>query len=347
MKKMAGLALAAGLLLSLAACGGTLVPEETEPPLVEGKGLFVLEAGEALDLSGETNLSDGETYAVAVYDIKPDPVENMELSWVRGDYELTMNGVNTYESVDFSAWYKYEIGGGGADSCKNSFLFACGYALPTEVETVLAGGEPFRAVSVFRINKNDLTEESTAQFSIDGSGGFDCTLNFSREEIQTVAFLDEVFRVEEDPRAYQLASTMYIRALRIRQSLDYFSQQGSVQNAAATGIAAVSMQAAADFELSAAYNGDGLPVFYDFSTGSTELTVLDKEETVRAVEQVYPELAEASRTLLEQADVWAENAPLCADSATWTEETQMAAYQASAALVPAADAIIEFFEGRT
>ena len=109
-------------------------------------------------------------------------------------------------------------------------------------------------------------------------------------------------------------------------------------------VTTVSLLSASNGELSAALTSDGGQRFLHQNTEGVA-TEIDRAAAAAAVEKFFPEIAGQAKVILEQGPVWVEQASLCADSATWSEENQMAAYNTALALSNAADTIIGFFEG--
>ena len=226
MKKVITIFLTAIMALSMMACGSNgdntnrqsstmdvTAERPTEEPKVEhvvSKGLFLLEPNEKFDLSAEPNLSAQERYLIHVYDITPDNVKNVEMNRFGDSYVVVLNGVNTYESIlardTHDANYNDMRSAG-------SFLNACGYvSLGAGIGVVFAGSEPFRAISIFRINKNDIHDNTKIEFKIRGNDVYNYTQTFEREDIITIDYFDDVFQIEDNPDDYQMASSMYIRA---------------------------------------------------------------------------------------------------------------------------------------
>ena len=335
MKKMIAFLLTLSMLLTLSACGkadgGQL--EET-PARVVSQGLFVLDG--TLDFSGEDGLSDRETYLIHVYDILPGESQNGEMGQFSSSYTVTLNGMNTYETINPRGGYDL------LGTAINSFVRASRYAIDRDLGTIYGGDDPIRAISVFRVNRNDITEDTAAAFTNSSSGIYDCTLSFQGSEIRTVSCFDDVFALEEE--GYQLAASMYARAKAVKNALLYFQRNGGVEDEVTMMVTTVSLLSASNGELSAALTPDGGQRFLQQNAegGATEI---DRAAAAAAVEKFFPEIADQAKVILEQGPVWVEQASLCADSATWTEENQLAAYNTSIALSNAADAIIGFFEG--
>ena len=175
MKRIAGYFLAGVLAAALTACGGgdTAGGELPEGPAspVESRGLFLLERteGEALD-----DLTAQETYLIHVYDLIPDAAKNVEMGGFESSYEMTLNGVNSYEPL--YAPVSYTVDGMNTPGSAQYFMLASGYAAPPELGTVLAGGEPIRAMSIYKINTHDIQDDTTATFTVTGCDVYDCEL---------------------------------------------------------------------------------------------------------------------------------------------------------------------------
>ena len=120
-----------------------------------------------------------------------------------------MNGVNTYEPL--VAPTAFEIDSFSIPSNVDYFMLASGYAAPPELGTVLAGGEPIRSMSVYKINTNDINDDTTATFTVTSCDVYDCELNFTREDIITINRFDDVYQLEENPTDYQIAAAYFQR----------------------------------------------------------------------------------------------------------------------------------------
>ena len=264
MKKMLAFLLTLSMLLTLSACGkadgGQL--EET-PARVVSQGLFVLDG--TLDFSGEDGLSDRETYLIHVYDILPDESQNGEMGQFSSSYTVTLNGMNTYETINPRGGYDL------LGTAINSFVRASRYAIDRDLGTIYGGDDPIRAISVFRVNRNDITEDTAAAFTISSSGIYDCTLSFQGSEIRTVSCFDDVFALEEE--GYQLAASMYARAKAVKNALLYFQRNGGVEDEVTMMVTTVSLLSASNGELSAALTSDGGQRFLQQNAegGATEI----------------------------------------------------------------------------
>ena len=67
-------------------------------------------------------------------------------------------------------------------------MVASGYALPWEIDEVPAGSDPIRCVSVYKVNTNDLTENTAGVFALESSQPYesaplDCEISFTAEDI--------------------------------------------------------------------------------------------------------------------------------------------------------------------
>lgn len=231
MKKLLALMLAAALVLSLAACGGgggtgdtntpsgetgdtpsasgtSGVPEQENRP-IESKGLFLLERADGVELD---DLTAQQTYLIHVYDIHPDSEKNVEMSPFRSNYTMTMNSVNEYEALSAPVTYSITY---SSPSMVEYFMLASGYAAPPELETILAGGEAIRAMTVYKINLNDIKDDTTATFMVKSCDVYDCEIDFTREDIISISRFDDVFQIEDNPTDYQIAAEYFQRVKTI------------------------------------------------------------------------------------------------------------------------------------
>ncbi|USF28230.1 hypothetical protein N510_003189 [Firmicutes bacterium ASF500] len=224
MKKLLALTLAAALALSLAACGGggdtsrvgnrdtssssvaSSTPKQENSP-IESKGLFLLEREDGVELD---DLTAQQTYLIHVYDINTDSAKNVEMSPFESSYAMTMNGVNEYKALSAPVSYAVDKTY-NTPSTIDYFMLASGYAAPPELETILAGGEKIRAMSVYKINLNDIKDDTTATFKVEYCDVYDCELNFTRNDIISISRFDDVFQVEDNPTDYQIAATYFKR----------------------------------------------------------------------------------------------------------------------------------------
>ncbi|WP_125116779.1 hypothetical protein [Agathobaculum sp. Marseille-P7918] len=222
MKKQLSLVLAATLMLSLAACGSGETPnggasetevnatQEAQSGSIQSKGLFLIERAEGDELD---DLTAQETYLIHVYDIVPDESKNVDMGVFESNYSITMNGVNTYEPLYAPA--SYSLDSPTTPNRAQYFMLASGYAAPPELGTVLAGGDPIRAMSIYKINTNDIKDNMTATFTVDSCDVFDCEINFDRDDIISIARFDDVFQIEDNPTDYQIAAAYFQRVKTI------------------------------------------------------------------------------------------------------------------------------------
>lgn len=331
MKKLLALMLSAALALSLTACGGdnrdttsTHTSGESntgKTGCIVSKGLFVLEPKDGFDLTNEKNLSPQEIYMIHVYDIIPDSQKNGEMSDMQYDYTVTLNDANTYES-------RTMVGG----AAQISFVTSSNYTVADDVGTVFAGSDPIRAIAVFRINKNDINENTTVKFTIENSGIFDSSMKFSSNDIQKIDMLDKIFEIEDNPSEYQLASTIFARAIAINGAVEYLSDNGGLNNNTAVILSLNAVKFAAKMNLSAAWNGDNNLVYYDYDSDTLLLSPessaayvengaeLEADELINAVSNTYPEILNATTTLLTAADIFIEQLEICGNPDTYTDE---------------------------
>lgn len=314
MKKRLALLLAAAFLVSLTACGGSSAGEKNA---IESKGVFVFSPKESFDLSNEEELSENETYLIHIYDIMPDQNKNADMSSDQEDYIVTLNGTNTYESITASS-----------GAAMTSFTYASHYVMDQKIGTVFAGSAPIRAISVFRINKNDINDHTTMTFKIAGSDIYNSSISFEAEDIVTIDMLDKIFHIEEDPSQYQLASTMLWRSQGIKNAVSYLSGNGGLHNSAAVSQTLIALDINMMLNISAGLDSHAEIVYYDFDTDSmledvSEVTNDDRlelAELVSAVNATYPEITDATEALFAAKNIFTENLRLCSDPETYTEE---------------------------
>lgn len=287
MKRIAGYFLAGVLAAALTACGGGDTagggtPEGAASP-VESRGLFLLERteGEALD-----DLTAQETYLIHVYDLIPDAAKNVEMGGFESSYEMTLNGVNSYEPL--YAPVSYTVDGMNTPGSAQYFMLASGYAAPPELGTVLAGGEPIRAMSIYKINTHDIQDDTTATFTVTGCDVYDCELQFQREDIVSIRRFDDVFQVEDAPEDRQIAAGYFQRVKTICNNtatgtlFDRLGSNGltSYQN----GLTLI--DGWARYGVFSATGLDGFTEELAGEEGPSDLPRFDRE----AVKRVYPDL---------------------------------------------------------
>lgn len=363
MKKTLSLILAAALAISLAACGGgtgdnntpsggtrditstdtTSERNTSKTGCIVSKGLFVLEPKDGFDLTNEKNLSPQEAYMIHVYDIIPDSKKNDEMSDLHDDYTVTLNGVNTYPSRTMS---------GG--SAQISFVASSHYTAADDVGTVFAGSDPIRAIAVFRINKNDINENTTVKFTIENSGIFDSSMKFSSNDIQKIDMFDKIFEIEDNPNEYQLASTIFARAIAINSAIEYLSDNGGLRNSAGIASTIMAVEFAAKMNLSAAWDGNDDLVYYDYDSDALLLSpessayvengrIIEADELINAVSNTYPEILDATIKLLSATDIFLEQLAICGNPDTYTDEALQQLNSATKEIGSARNEIYDFF----
>lgn len=323
MKKLVSLLLAAAMCLSLAGCGGAAAKK---PCLVESKGLFLLEPGDSLDLSEESGLSEQQAYLIHVYDLMPDEKQNASVPSNNSLYTIKLNGSNEYESLRTYESDRQSL---------NSFFLTCGYANPTKLGEILAGGDPIRAMSVFRVNKNDLKDgETTAVFSIQGSDVYDCELSLTQADIQTIPLFDEVLRLEDDYTARQAAGSLYARAKTFKSLTTYYDMW--VKNPDNYDISLVMslLPTTMTLGMSCGLDGGGNQVL------DTSLPAFDAEAAKRGC----PDLAGGIDTLASIGDEWMDAMKVFSEAGTMETFNEIDRVKTQAA--SAADEIISYFEAR-
>lgn len=356
-KSVISMVLAAALMLSMAACGGgngdiqtSGGNDNTATSHVISKGLFLLEPNEMFDLSAEEGLTAQEAYLIHIYDLIPDSVKNVDMNGTESSYTITLNDVNTYKSLWAS---KY----GGREEYESAsvqrFITASGYAAPTEIGTILAGGEPIRTMSVFIINKNDINDDTVVKFEVKDNEVFDSVLTFERKDIKTIDYFDGVFQVEENQMEYQMASSLYIRASVINIFVDRTLQNfGAMKNILASyyelGLLSDPMYVSSSANGSFIYgikNEAKNKVISELTEEDYTLMPFDKE----VLKEIYPEL-------VHDFDVLEENAKLYTASVQaedfdkngnfTTQEAYDNAQSSLNAMHSASENILLFFDGK-
>lgn len=165
------------------------------------KGCFALEPNEEnfKDAFDENEGLDSTLqYFFVVYDVNV--ATNTELVGDDTFVKLTMNGNNTYEqlSPDTGVYLK-------------AFLGRCGYAVSSN-DTMLYSGDSKRMVAVFAINKNDITENTTAKIEIHLNDRLKTTNKISASDISTIDYMDYIFNVEDNPEQYILKCSLKAKA---------------------------------------------------------------------------------------------------------------------------------------
>ena len=337
MKKIVSLLLTGALALSLAACGGgnaessetsgekTAAPQENQSGPIQSKGLFLLERTEGDELD---DLTAQETYLIHVYDILPDQSKNVEMGVFESNYSMTMNGVNTYEPL--VAPTAFEIDSFSIPSNVDYFMLASGYAAPPELGTVLAGGEPIRSMSVYKINTNDINDDTTATFTVTSCDVYDCELNFTREDIITINRFDDVYQLEENPTDYQIAAAYF---QRVRSTCNNTVSGIMFQNLFSDGLTSYQncLSYLSSTKTYGIYSVTGLEGFTEDFIGDDTATVPDLPAFDReAVKRVYPDLpVDAFEDALES---WLTNGQTALDALNAGQDSGEAGQLADAAV---------------
>jgi len=191
MKKFLSMIMILVMALSICACGGT------EDNAIAIKGVFKLDAEKtlALDKEVEKNLQP----LLVVFDIAPLGDENVELSSWDDSVELTFNNGNSYEQSTLKS-FKY-------------FMEYSGYLSTKDDHTIWGGSEETtRMVTLFVVNKNDLTDDFTATINFDLADKVSSSKEISAEETQTISLYDGIFAVEENAEMHQIAKSIPRRA---------------------------------------------------------------------------------------------------------------------------------------
>ncbi len=337
MRKTLALFLTVALMLSLAACGGgdtgsngtsgeeTATSQENQSGPIQSKGLFLLERAEGEELD---DLTAQETYLIHVYDIIPDQSKNVEMGVFESNYSMTMNGVNTYEPL--YAPTAYEIDGFSTPSNVDYFMLASGYAAPPELGTVLAGGEPIRSMSVYKINTNDINDDTTATFTVTSCDVYDCELNFTREDIITINRFDDVYQIEENPTDYQIAAAYF---QRVRGTCNNMVSGVLFQNLFSNGLTSYQgcLSYLSSINTYGVYSVTGFEGFTEDFIGDDTAAVPDLPAFDReAVKRIYPDLPVDA---FEDAfDSWVTNGQTALDALNASQDSGEAGELADAAL---------------
>lgn len=248
------------------------------------KGVFYLEPDDSIDMSNE-GLLDGQRYLFIVYDVIPPADSNEELAWTNDSPILTLNETNTYEQIT-----------GSYDSYLNSFLCNSGYKVPTENITLLGGGTSVRMITAFAVNANDINESTKALFSFNFSERLTQDIEISATDIEEIDIFDGVFKVEDNPEFYQVAKSIATRselADRICQAT--LRKYQSDANQAFLGI---SMFLPGLFSRETTY---GISVVLP-----SEIEIISADSlpplNLEAVNEVYPDIADNVRTIVEETE---------------------------------------------
>lgn len=191
MKKILALLMILAMALSICACGGA------DDNTITIKGAFKLDAEKtlALDKEVEKNLQP----LLVVFDIAPLGDENVELSSWDDSVKLTFANGNSYEQSTLKS-FKY-------------FMEYSGYLSTKDNHTIWGGTEEStRMVSLFVVNKNDLTDDFAATISFDLADKVSCSKDISAAETQTISLYDGIFAVEENAEMYQIVKSIPRRA---------------------------------------------------------------------------------------------------------------------------------------
>ncbi len=266
--------------------------------------------------------------------------ENSDMSAYPSDYTVRINDTNTYVSVTPPK-----------GAAMISFAYASHYVFDTSIDTVLAGSAPIRAISVFKINKQDINDQTTIEFEITGSDIYNTSISFKSEDITTIDMLDKIFNIEENPSQYQLASTILWRSQGIKNAVNNLSNSGGLNNSSAVFSTLVALEVNTMLNMSAGLDSNSDLLYYDFTTDSmlmspdltegAEYSKLEVEELVEAVNSVYPEITDATTTLFAAKNIFVENLRLCSNRSTYTDE---ALQQVNLAIKDMESSINEIFD---
>ena len=277
MKKILGvLAVLVVILLGLSACGSS---GESDDIAIDVKGCFFLEPGDELKTAGidDENLQNGEKYFFVVYDVINDSDKNIEISGFDDAVTVNFNGTNEYTQT--SGFYDTPM------LCE--FLDYCGYQRSEEVEKMLGGSEPIRMIAPFIINEKDMKEDVTAEIDFSLSNELTTEKEFTSEDIQTISLFDEVFKVEDDYEAYQIAQSVPRRAVLANNAMQLAVDSFNNGNIATKNISLATMMIMFSTD---APGGISVGKF----TMSEELPVFD----INAVKTIYPDIADEVETLI-------------------------------------------------
>lgn len=281
MKKILGvLAVFVIILLGLSACGSS---GESDDTAIDVKGCFFLEPGDELKTAGidDENLQNGEKYFFVVYDVINDSDKNIEISGFDDAVTVNFNGTNEYTQT--SGFYDTPM------LCE--FLDYCGYQRSEEVEKMLGGSEPIRMIAPFIINEKDMKEDVTAEIDFSLSDELTAEKEITSEDIQTISLFDEVFKVEDDYEAYQVAQSVPRRAVLANNAMQLAVDSFNNGNIATKNISLATMMIMFSTD---APGGISVGKF----TMSEELPVFD----INAVKTIYPDIADEVETLIADLD---------------------------------------------
>lgn len=277
MKKILGvLAVLVVILLGLSACGSS---GESDDTVIDVKGCFFLEPGDELKTAGidDENLQNGEKYFFVVYDVINDSDKNIEISGFDDVVTVNFNGTNEYTQT--SGFYDTPM------LCE--FLDYCGYQRSEEVEKMLGGCEPIRMIAPFIINEKDMKEDVTAEIDFSLSDELTAEKEITSEDIQTISLFDEVFKVEDDYEAYQVAQSVPRRAVLAKEYLDCAIMSAGEGNVAEVNLLMLQMKYIFSTEFP-------LGVSVGKYTASKKLPIFD----INAVKAVHPDIADEVESLI-------------------------------------------------
>lgn len=277
MKKILGvLAVFVIILLGLSACDSS---GESDDTAIDVKGCFFLEPGDELKTAGidDENLQNGEKYFFVVYDVINDSDKNIEISGFDDAVTVNFNGTNEYTQT--SGFYDTPM------LCE--FLDYCGYQRSEEVEKMLGGSEPIRMIAPFIINEKDMKEDVTAEIDFSLSDELTAEKKITSEDIQTISLFDEVFKVEDDYEAYQIAQSVPRRAVLAKEYLDCAILSAGEGNVAEVNLLMLQMKHIFSTEFP-------LGVSVGKYTVSKKLPIFD----INAVKEVHPDIADEVESLI-------------------------------------------------
>ncbi len=189
------------LLFSVSGCSG-----KTEDCIVL-KGAYVLNPDAEIEFINE-EVGEGKQYFIIVYDINYQGTANQEINPFDDAIELLINDENNYE-IDISLYGLLE-----------EFITNAGYSQLSDIDEILGGSESVRMVSAFKVNSNDIKDGNKFELDFEISDDINSVKKIEYTDIKQITLLDEIFDVEDNQEAFQVARSIATRALITKEWLD-------------------------------------------------------------------------------------------------------------------------------
>ena len=239
------------------------------------KGVFLLNPSSEISFVRE--ITDGKQLLFVVYDINYTGSANQNLAF--SSAKLIANEENTYDET--------------SNPYATDFVTLSGYSSLKKMDEIPGGNSsPIRTVSVFAVNPNDIKENSSYTLNLDISEKISANISLSYEDIKEISLPDEIFSIEENPQAYQVARSVATRALGAKQTVSLWTKLVPAGSYSAIVIKTTPFFSDSSKFSVAATNIQGMN--FSESINSENLKTLNIED----VKLYYPEIADEIEGLI-------------------------------------------------